>query len=112
MNNIKVIRAQYGTFDENNSNKWQTTDVTQTLQKVINTSGGYVEIDNNTMETNSPSNNTKHFAAIIEHNSTPYFFACSEGQTVNFNNSSYLDINKGVSPLCLLSELNQQGYVV
>jgi hypothetical protein len=62
----------------------QAFDVTRQLKGFIDAEGGVVACDNNHFGDPSPGNR-KHFGAVVERDGVDLFFACEEGQTIDFN---------------------------
>ena len=79
-----VKSAVYGALPGGNAAAAQAFNVTSSLQTLINDNAGVVAIDNTSFGDPS-SGNTKHFGAIVDRNGQDFFFACQEGQTIDFN---------------------------
>lgn len=64
-------------------------DVTAQLQAALDSSGneGVVSINNDTMGGDPCHGTTKAFGAVVLLNGQPLYFACQEGQTVDFFHS-------------------------
>lgn len=65
-------------------------DVTQLLQNALDKAStkGVVNINNNNMGGDPCPGNTKAFGAVVTLDGAPLFFACLEGQTVDFFHST------------------------
>lgn len=84
MSALTVKYAVYGALNGGNENKSQAVDVSKALQNAINSSSGIVKISNDTLGGDPSKGNQKHFAAIVSLDSVDQFFACQEGQTIDF----------------------------
>jgi hypothetical protein len=78
--------AVYGALPSSNANEAKAFDVTARLSENLNTlgeaSGGILQIGNPIFFGLDPApGNTKHFGALVNNR----YFACQEGQTINFN---------------------------
>ncbi|QCP53093.1 hypothetical protein FAZ95_28845 [Trinickia violacea] len=84
--NLAVQFAVYGALANGSPDGTGATGVSDALQRAINESSPYgtVTIDNNTMRGDPCPGYTKHFGAIVVRDGKPRFFACQEGQTINF----------------------------
>jgi hypothetical protein len=81
-----VVRfAVYGALPGGNESDAQGFDVTAVVQAAVNQSGGAIACDNATFGDPSPGNQ-KHFAAVVNRSGTDLYFACVEGQTIDFRN--------------------------
>ncbi len=84
MSNLVVKFAVYGALPGGASTNAEAFDVTQKLQTLINASGGIVACNNNNF--GDPAfGNDKHFGALVTRNGTDFYFACDEGQKIDFN---------------------------
>jgi hypothetical protein len=81
---LVVQFAVYGALDGGDSNKALAADVKARLQQLIETDGGVVPI-NNASFSDPDYGNVKHFGACVVRDGVPHYFACQEGQTINFN---------------------------
>ena len=84
MSVLTVQFAVYGSLNGGNENKSQAVNVQQALQSAIDASQGIVTINNSTMGGDPSKGNDKHFAAIVSLDNSPQYFACEEGQTIDF----------------------------
>ena len=84
MSDLTVVFAVYGALKGGNQDECQAVNVKEILQTAINASQGIVKIDNSTMGGDPSVGNTKHFGAIVTHDSKTNYFACKEGQTIDF----------------------------
>ncbi|MFD2565764.1 hypothetical protein [Pseudotenacibaculum haliotis] len=83
---ISVNFAVYGALNGGNENKTQAIDVSAALQAQIDANQGIVKISNSTMGCDPSVGNKKHFAASLNVDGTDnVYFACEEGQTVDFH---------------------------
>ena len=82
---LTVRFAVYGALPGGEESNAQAFDVTAQVQAAVNQSGGKVACDNATFGDPSP-NNQKHFAAVVNRGGTDFYFACLEGQTIDFRN--------------------------
>jgi hypothetical protein len=82
---LAVKFAVYGALPGGNESDAQAFDVTALVQAIVNESGGTVACDNASFGDPSPGNN-KHFAAVVNRRGTDLYFACIEGQTIDFRN--------------------------
>jgi hypothetical protein len=81
---LVVKFAIYGALPGGASNNAEAFDVTQKLQALINANGGIVACNNNHF--GDPAfGNDKHFGALVTRNGSDFYFACDEGQTIDFN---------------------------
>lgn len=84
MPNLVVKFAVYGALPGGNSNMAQAFDVSEELQTRINQNAGIVQCNNNSF--GDPSfGNDKHFGALVTRDNDDLYFACNEGQTIDFN---------------------------
>lgn len=81
---LTVKYAVYGALGGANENYSQAVDVTTALQTAIDASQGIVTIDNDTMGGDPSVDNLKHFGACVALGGQDRFFACNEGQTIDF----------------------------
>ena len=81
---LTVKFAVYGALDKGNENRSQAANVQNALQGAINANQGIVTINNTTMGGDPSHGNVKHFGAIVTLDSVDRYFACQEGQTVDF----------------------------
>jgi hypothetical protein len=84
MSALKVKFAVYGALQGGNENLSQAIDVSSALQNQIDANQGIVTIDNNNMGHDPSVGNQKHFGAIVTLDNTDMYFACVEGQTIDF----------------------------
>lgn len=77
--------AVYGALDGGNQKSMNANDVTTCLQKQLDANGGVVKIDNDTMGGDAFKGHTKHFGAYVVVNGQSAYYACQEGQTIDFN---------------------------
>ena len=86
---LQVKVAIYGTLCGGQDNM-HARDVTTQLQAALDApgNGGVVNINNDTMGGDPCRGTTKYFGAVLTLNGQPLFFACAEGQTVDFFHST------------------------
>ncbi len=84
MPKFTVNYAVYGALPGGNGEVAEAFNVTAQLSSLLNAPGatGVVPINNNLKGDPAP-NNTKHFGALVNNR----FFACQEGQTIDFNHA-------------------------
>ena len=85
---LTVKFASYGALPGNDaasSKAALANNVANILQYQINNKGGVVPINNDTMGGDPAHKHTKHFGAAVDRNGIVYYFACQEGQTIDFN---------------------------
>lgn len=82
---LQVIFAVYGALPGGNQHDAQAFDVTAVLQSLLAQNNGTVAINNNSFGGDPAPNNTKHFAAVVKRGGTDFYFACQEGQSIDFN---------------------------
>lgn len=82
---ITVKHAVYGALVDGFATFAQALDVTRILQETINHLGAEV-VCGDAIFGDVASGYSKHFGAVVTRsgNSKPYFYACAEGQTINF----------------------------
>jgi hypothetical protein len=80
---LKVQFAAFGAL-AGSSTQPQAADVSGVLQEQLYLKQGVVQISTQTLGDPAP-NSVKHFAALVERGGTPCYFACQEGQTIDFN---------------------------
>ena len=85
---LQVLTAVYGALCGGPDNM-HARDVTTQLQAALDAPGnqGVVNINNDTMGGDPCSGKTKAFGAVVSLNGVSLFFACQEGQTVDFFHS-------------------------
>ncbi|CBJ40430.1 hypothethical protein (plasmid) [Ralstonia solanacearum CMR15] len=83
---LDVKFAVYGALSSGSPDGTAAANVTQALQAAINASKpfGNVRIDNKSMKGDPCPNADKHFGATVIRNGQDVYFACKEGQTINF----------------------------
>ena len=84
MSEVSVKTAIYGALAGGNENSAQAADVTSALQNCINATDAIVRINNDNMGGDPSPGNGKHFGAIIMRDGGTYYYACAEGQKVDF----------------------------
>lgn len=84
MSNFAVKFAVYGALKGGNENSTQAIGVAGQLQKALDANDGIVKIDNSTFGTDPSKGNKKHFGALVTVSGTDHYFACEEGQTIDF----------------------------
>jgi hypothetical protein len=84
MSALVVKFAVYGALAGGDENKTQAVNVQTALQTAIDSSQGIVNINNNTMGGDPSKGNSKHFGAIVALDNVDRYFACYEGQTIDF----------------------------
>ncbi|MNJ92117.1 hypothetical protein D3C87_97750 [compost metagenome] len=84
MSNFTVKFAAYGALKGGNENQTQAINVASQLQKALDKNDGIVKISNETLGSDPSSGTTKHFGALVNVNGVDQFFACQEGQTIDF----------------------------
>ncbi|MBL8149422.1 MAG: hypothetical protein JNN15_05805 [Blastocatellia bacterium] len=84
MATLVVKFAVYGALAGGDENKSQAANVQAALQTAINSSQGIVNINNDTMGGDPSKGNRKHFGAIVTLDNVDRYFACYEGQTIDF----------------------------
>jgi hypothetical protein len=84
MSTLIVKFAVYGALAGGNENQSQAIDVTKALQTAIDNNQGIVRIDSTNMGKDPSVGNGKHFAAIVAQDGENHYFACDEGQTIDF----------------------------
>jgi hypothetical protein len=75
--------AVYGALPGGDQNRAQGRDVRNVLQDSFDRNDSFVKCDNATFGDPSPGNG-KHFAAIVTRDGRNFFFACNEGQSIDF----------------------------
>lgn len=89
MTAIPVVKfASYGALpgnDTSSSENALANNVANILQQQIGDHGGIVTINNTTMGGDPAHGHTKHFGgAVSRGDGLVYFYACQEGQTIDF----------------------------
>ncbi|VBT14647.1 hypothetical protein [Burkholderia pseudomallei] len=83
--NLAVQCAVYGALAKGSPNGTAAADVSVALQKALDKSPeGTVTINNTTMNGDPCPGYDKHFGAVVVRDGKPRYFACAEGQTINF----------------------------
>jgi hypothetical protein len=83
--NCVVTYAVYGALAGGNENQSQAISVANALQAAINASTGIVAINTTNLGGCDPSpGNQKHFAGCVVVGGVPQYYACQEGQTIDF----------------------------
>jgi len=89
-NRFNVKFAVYGALNGGNENNSQAVSVVDALQNLLQRPGGESSIikinDQNLSQVGFSSGNKKSFAACLSIGGRDVYFACKEGETVNFNN--------------------------
>jgi hypothetical protein len=80
---IKVKQAVFGALKGGDRIEPLAMDVVGPLQWQININAGVVQITAANLGDPAPGV-LKHFAAIVERNGKNYYYACQEGQTIDF----------------------------
>jgi hypothetical protein len=82
---ITVKHAVFGGYSgPPGTQKPGSRDVTGLLQQLINQGNGEVHITPANLSDPAPGV-VKHFAATVERNKQDYYYACQEGEKINFN---------------------------
>ena len=81
---LQVQFASYGALPGGAADNAKAFDVTRSLQTLINANAGVVTCDNQSFGDPAPGN-TKHFGAVVTRNGEDFYFACQEGQKIDFN---------------------------
>jgi len=84
MASLIVKFAVYGALAGGNENRSQAADVRTALQTAIDGNQGIVLIGNASLGGDPSPGNQKHFGAIVSLDSVDRYFACQEGQTIDF----------------------------
>jgi hypothetical protein len=87
MNTFDVKFAVYGALKGENEDQSQAADVSAKLLKALVAGNGIVKINNDSLGSDPSRGSVKHFAALVVANGTPRYFACKEGQKIDFNHS-------------------------
>ncbi|ASS48853.1 MAG: hypothetical protein A3D31_06065 [Candidatus Fluviicola riflensis] len=87
MSNFAVKFATYGALSGGNENQTQAVNVAVQLQKALDANDGIVNISNATLGPDPSKGNKKHFGALVTVNGADHYFACEEGQTIDFYHS-------------------------
>jgi hypothetical protein len=82
---LQVVFAVYGALPGGNQDDARASDVTAVLQSLLAQNNGTVAINNVSFGGDPSPSNTKHFAAVVKRGGSDYYFACQEGQTIDFN---------------------------
>ncbi|WP_206954151.1 hypothetical protein [Trinickia acidisoli] len=84
--NLKVQFAVYGALAQGSPDGTAASDVADALQRAIEESNPYgkVAINNQTLRGDPCPGYQKHFGATVVRDGIPRYFACVEGQTINF----------------------------
>jgi hypothetical protein len=85
---LQVLSAVYGALCGGPDNM-HACNVTNQLQAALDApgNGGVVNINNETMGGDPCPRTTKSFGAVVSLNGVSMYFACQEGQTVDFFHS-------------------------
>jgi hypothetical protein len=83
-NGLVVDFAVYGALTGGYSNRAAAFDVTALLQAELNITGGTAVCGSALFSDPSP-NNQKHFAAVVSGPRGTDYYACAEGQPIDFN---------------------------
>ena len=82
----QVQFAVYGALFNGDENDMRANDVTGVLQDQLNnSSSGVLNINNDTMGGDPCVGYTKAFGALVVVADDPKWFACTEGQTIDFS---------------------------
>jgi hypothetical protein len=81
---LVVKYAVYGALADNNENLSQAVDVSSALQTAIDTTQGIVTINNDSMGGDPSPGIKKYFGANVALDGVSRYFACIEGQTIDF----------------------------
>lgn len=81
---LTVKFAVYGALNGGNQDQSQVVNVQEVLQAAVNRNQGIVTINNATMGGDPSVGNGKHFGATVTLDSVDRYFACAEGQTIDF----------------------------
>lgn len=84
MSEVTVECAIYGALAGGHENQAQAADVTSALQNSINSMDALVNINNDNMRGDPCPGSDKHFGAKITRDGGTYYYACAEGQTIDF----------------------------
>lgn len=87
MSTFTVKFAVYGALKDGNENQTQAISVAAPLQSALTKNDGIVSISNSTFGTDPSKGTKKHFGALVTVNGVDQYFACQEGQTIDFAHS-------------------------
>ena len=95
MSALQVKVAIYGALC-GGQDQMHAMDVTTQLQAALDSAGnsGIVNINNDSMGGDPCRGTTKAFGAVVALNGVPLFYACLEGQTIDFFHSQGLVLEK------------------
>lgn len=84
MSTFEVLFAVYGGLRNSDKNKMQAADVSIQLRSAIALNNGVVKIIDSSLGPDPARGTNKSFGACVIVNGTRRYFACDEGQTINF----------------------------
>ncbi len=90
MSQIKVDFAVYGLLKGGNEHNGLAVDVKSTLQHLIDKNNGIVKITSSCLGKDPYLAETKSFGAQIQRAGRTYYFACQEGQILDFEKGGYV----------------------
>lgn len=93
MSGVTVEFAAYGALAGGNENKAQAANVMAQLQNAINSMDCIVKINNDNLGGDPSPGNQKHLGAQITRKGGTYYYACVEGQTIDFTHGGYAEHN-------------------
>ncbi|WP_092357411.1 hypothetical protein [Collimonas sp. OK242] len=93
MATLTVKFAVYGALNKGNQDASQVRNVKDVLQVAIDRKQGVVTINNTTMGGDPSVGNPKHFGAVVTLDSVDRYYACAEGQTIDFFHNKAPDQN-------------------
>jgi hypothetical protein len=85
MTQFIVRHAIYGALAGGNEEDDRAADVSGALAEQLAQGSGVVAINNNTLGGDPSPGNSKHFGAVVNVNGGDHYFACQEGQSIDFN---------------------------
>ena len=85
MSKIKVDFAVYGALKNGISYDGKAMNVKEILQNLINQNNGVVTITSSYLGGDPCLGFTKQFGAQVQRSDGTYYFACLEGQTIDFS---------------------------
>ena len=85
MSGITVQFAVYGALAGGDENQARGVNVTSIVKSLIASQDGIVNINNTSMNGDPSLGDQKHFGATVTRDGGTYYFACAEGQTIDFH---------------------------
>lgn len=84
MSDYKVKFAVWGAIPNGDAKKDEAGDISEMLQAILNSRGSVVKFTTDNFH-DTAKGHEKHFAGIVARDGADHYFACAEGQSIDFS---------------------------